>query len=163
MKKTMAIITLIIAAAAVFAALCRRSAAVTSDLRDIRRYTVARYEFDAVDWITDEGHTAQTSTIQNVCGTVYRIDVIISSVTANPTVAITWADQNSVVLVPNALCAALADGTRHYFLAESNKGTQDADFNPFPHNGNITLTIDPSADPGGSAQTLTVQPILYVR
>ena len=124
---------------------------------------VARLAAAQQSWATGAGHAAASDTIQFVNGTIYRIDAIISSVTDNPTVAVTFRDQNSVVIIPDALCAALADGTNHIFLAESNKGTPDADFNPLPHSGNVTVSVDPSADPGGAGQTLTVDVILYVR
>ena len=127
------------------------------------RNPVARLAFSQFDWVTGEGHAAENETFQYVNGTIYRVDVIISSVTGNPTVTMTLRDQNGIILIPDALFATLADGTSHYFLAESNLVTQDADFNPVPHNGNVILTVDPSADASGEAQTLTVDFIMYVR
>lgn len=131
----------------------------SEDLRSEKR-PVARIQFTRMSWATGAGHAAQTATVY-VNGIIERVDIIISSVTDNPTVNISWADLNSVVLLP--AMNTLADGTKHIKYGLSNKATQDADFNPVPHCGNITVTADPSADAGGSAQTLTVDVILYVR
>lgn len=114
-------------------------------------------------WATGAGHAAASETVYNLNGVVTRFDAIISSVTDNPTVAITFRDQNSCILIPDALCASLADGTNHIKLARSHKSSPDADFNPVPLcDTDVTISIDPSADPGGSAQTLTVDVILYL-
>jgi hypothetical protein len=122
---------------------------------------VARLQFEQASWVTGAGHAAVSKTIF-VSGTIYRMDVIISSVTANPTVALTFTDDNSVSLA-ELNQVALADGTNHTFDSVSHKGTADADFNPVTHHGDLSVSIDPSADPGGAAQTLTVDVILYVR
>lgn len=114
-------------------------------------------------WATGEGHAAATETASGLTGLLTRVDVIISSVTANPTVAVTFRDQNSCIVIPDALCATLADGTNHLFLSRSFKATLDGDFNPVPLcDSDITVSIDPSLDPGGSSQTLTVDVILYL-
>ena len=85
------------------------------------------------------------------------------SLGANPTVAVTFRDQNSCIVIPDALCAALADGTNHILLSRSYKSTLDGDFNPvFLCDSDITVSMDPSADAGGEAQTLTVDVILYL-
>ena len=131
----------------------------SEDLRSEKK-PIARIHFTQMSWATGDGHAAQTATAY-VNGIIERIDIIISSVTGNPTVNVSWADLNSVVLLP--AMSSLADGTKHIKYGLSNKGTQDADFNPVPHCGNITVTADPSADPGGTGQTLTVDVILYVR
>lgn len=123
--------------------------------------SVARYEFAQLSWATGAGHAAKTATLGNVVGMIERVDIIISSVTGNPTVNISFVDQNSVVVLP--AMNTLADGTKHMKLAYSNKGTQDADFNAVPHAGLLTVSADPSADAGGEGQTLTVDVILYVR
>lgn len=128
---------------------------------DKRRFPtkpIARIEFAQASWATGAGHTAQTDS-KIVNGTIKRVDVLISSVTDNPTVNVTITDQNSVEVIS---LSTLADGTKHMKLAESHKATQDADFNPVPVNGTLTVSIDPSADPGGTSQTLTVDVILYM-
>lgn len=133
---------------------------ITSDKRANLEKPVGRIEFQQT-WITGEGHAAKTLT-RDVNGTIGRVDVILSSVTGNPTVIVTLRDQNSAIVVPDAFLNALADGTNHTFRAWSNLGTPDADFNAVPHNGNITVSMDPSADAGGAGQTLTATVILYV-
>ena len=133
-----------------------------SDKRDQgRQYPVGRLEFVQQSWDTGDGHAAKTASL-NINGTVYRMDVIISSVTANPTVSITFTNANSIVYGNELDQAALTDGTSHYFDTESSKD-DDADFNPVCMNDYVTVSIDPSVDPGGSDQTLTVDVILYVR
>lgn len=120
--------------------------------------------FTQLDWITGEGHAAQTETLTKLYGTIVRIDVIISSVTDNPTVAITITDtDNGGTIASWTGGSVLADGTHHIMLARSNKATQDANFNEVPLCGdNLTLSADPSADAGGAAQTLTVDVVLYL-
>ena len=117
----------------------------------------------AQTWITGAGHAAASEVAYNLSGLLTRFDVIISSVTDNPTVAVTFRDQNSCIVVPDALCATLADGTNHIMLARSYKATKDANFNPVPLlDSNITISMDPSGDAGGTSQTLSVQVILYL-
>ncbi len=122
---------------------------------------VARLQFGQAQWLTGAGHAALTRTIK-VSGTIYRMDVIITSVTDNPTVNITAADDNGIAFGTELDHSGLADGTNHYFDSESSTDG-DGDFNPVTHHGDITLTIDPSADPGGAAQILNVDVLLYVR
>ncbi len=121
---------------------------------------VNRHEFPRVSWATGAGHAARTTTA-TVNGTVLRIDIIISEVTANPTVNVSYADHNSVVCLP--AMNALADATKHFKNAMVNSISASADFNPVAVCGDITITIDPSADPGGTAQTLTVDVVMYTR
>lgn len=132
---------------------------------DLRYYSgstpVARYEFTTLTWVTGDGHDAQTASL-NINGTILRQDIIISSVTANPTVTISVTNQNSVVLTELGH-TAIADGTKHTFDSISSKSSPDADFNPVTTNDVITISVDPSADAGGTAQTLTVTVIFYVR
>jgi len=113
---------------------------------------IAKYQFDQVSWATGDGHAAKTAVRKGVNMLIERVDVLISSVTANPTVTITWADENSIVILDGTNFASLADGTNHLLL--STKST--ADFDAIPVNNDITITVDPSADPGGADQTLTV-------
>ncbi len=122
---------------------------------------VARLQFGQAQWLTSGGHAALTRTIK-VSGTIYRMDVIITSVTDNPTVAITFTDANGIDFDNELDQAALADGSNHYFDSQSS-ANDDADFNPITHHGDIIVSIDPSADPGGSGQILNVDVILYVR
>ncbi len=168
LKEVLILIAMLIFVAVVFFGMAKlisnQEAEATYDRRPTNANNqVARLQFAQQSWATGEGHAAANDTIQYVNGTIYRIDVIISSVTDNPTVTLTLRDHNGIILVPDALFSTIADGTNHYFLAESNLGTPDADFNPVPHSGNVIATFDPSADPGGAAQTLTVDLILYIR
>ena len=120
------------------------------------RYPVCRMEFAQKSWVTDEGHAAKTDTLNEINMLIERIDILISEVTGNPTVTVTITDHNSVQLVS---FAALADGTKHIKLATSDA----TDFDALPVSGDLTVSIDPSADPGGVAQTLTVDVIIYGR
>lgn len=122
---------------------------------------VARMEFATLDWVTGEGHAAQTASL-NLNGTILRQDVIISSVTANPTVNVSVTNQNSVSL-SELNHTNLTDGTNHTFDSISSKSSADADFNPVTVNDTVTVSVDPSADAGGSGQTLTVKVIYYMR
>ena len=122
---------------------------------------VARIQTVAATWATGAGNAAQTKTVF-VSGTIYRHDVVISAVTANPTVAIACADDNGCVFGNELDHAALADGSSHYFDSQSSTD-DDADFNPVTHHGNITVTITPSADAGGSGQTLSVTVLFFTR
>ncbi len=130
------------------------------DHREIQQSPVARVQFTRLSWVTGAGHAAQTATAA-VNGTITRIDLVASAVTGNPTLNVSYADDNGVVLLP--AMNSLADGTKHFKNALVNSISASADFNPVMHAGNITVTVDPSADAGGSAQTLTVDVILYIR
>lgn len=130
------------------------------DRREYAQFPVARVECTRVSWATGDGHAAKTTTA-TVNGIIYRIDVIASEVTANPTLNVTFADQNGTVCI--AAQNALPDGTANFRNALVNSILVSADFNPVAVAGTITVTVDPSADPGGVAQTLTVDVIFYVR
>jgi hypothetical protein len=122
--------------------------------------TVSRMDFETKTWATGAGHAAQTATLTNVNGICTRIDVVISSVTANPTITVTITDADGNTMFT---FSTLADGTHHIKLARSNKSTQDADFNEVPFcEETLTASIDPSADAGGSDQTLSVGVRLYL-
>lgn len=117
--------------------------------------TVGRKDFATLDWVTGEGHAAKTASIEHFTGLCTRIDIVISEVTGNPTVNVSFTDADGVAILP--AFNALADGTHHVKLAVSHKAVQDADFNPIPFcEDTLTVSVDPSADPGGVAQTLTV-------
>ena len=114
------------------------------------------YSTATKSWATGEAHAAQSQAI-NMRGLIVGLSIPISEVTANPTVAVTFRDADGAIIIPDALCATLADGTNHYKVALSHKASPDAEFNPAPVDGPITISIDPSADAGGLAQTLTVK------
>lgn len=96
-------------------------------------------------WATGDGSTAQTVTLNNMNGVIQAAVISISEVTGNPTVDVTLTDDLSAEL---AAFSTLADGTKHY--------KDEGDFNNIPVAGDVIISVDPSADPGGSAQTLTV-------
>lgn len=115
-------------------------------------------------WDTGEGHAAKSGvTNPDVRGTIVGLTVIISSVTGNPTCAITFRDADGCIIIPDAAFTTLADGTNHIFFFMSEQGTQDATENPVPVVGPITVNIDPTADAGGSGETLTVKVRIFVR
>jgi len=98
--------------------------------------------------------------LTDIEGTIERVDIIISSVTGNPTTDITITDENDSVPIS---FSTLADGT-NYVKFGLSKGATDCDFNATPvNNSTLTLSATPSADAGGTAQTLTVDVILYLR
>lgn len=130
------------------------SLGATKDDRDDGMRPIGKLQFTQLDWITGEGHAAQTASINNSNMLVERIDVIISSVTGNPTSSVTITDENSCTI---ATLTGLTDGTKHVKLA--TKAT--ADFDAIPVNNTLTISVDPSVDAGGAAQTLTVDVILY--
>lgn len=124
-----------------------------------RQGPVARLQFNQMTWSGNSDHAAQTEDLY-VNGTIVRMDIIINSVTGNPTTTFTFADENSVAFGDELNQATLTDGTNHYFDSRSSKN-DDADFNPVTHCGTITVTADPSAA-AGVGQTLTVDVILYL-
>lgn len=120
----------------------------------------ARYEFSQQSWDTGDGHDAATATLYGLNGLVERIDLVASEVTANPTFSATLTGANDVQL---ATFTNLADGTNHIKLANT-LGATDSDFQAFPLvDEDVTVSIDPSADPGGSDQTLTIDVALVMR
>ena len=135
----------------------------SSDQRVTGQHKVARIQTDQVTWITGAGHAAQSETVF-ISGTIYRMDVVIPAVTGNAdlTVAITCADDNGCVFGNELDHAAQAHGVTNYFDSESSTDG-DGNFNPVTHHGNIVVTMDPNEDTGGTAQTLAVDVIFYVR
>lgn len=121
---------------------------------------IEKKTFASLTWATGAGHAAQTTELNDIEGIIERIDLIISSVTGNPTTNFTITDENSCVPIS---FSSLADGTYHVKYGLS-KGATDSDFNPTPvNNSTLTLSADPSADAGGSGETLTITVILYLR
>lgn len=114
-------------------------------------------------WATGDGHAKKSQTTTEANGTIVGLTIPISEVTDNPTVAVTFRDADGCVIIPDAAFAALADGTNHIFFFLSEKGTPDATENPVAIRGPLTVSIDPSADPGGSDQTLTVTVRIFIR
>ena len=124
---------------------------------------VARIQTASLSWATGAAHAVQTSTVF-VSGTIVRMDVVISTVTGNADLvaSITCADDNGGVFGNELDHASLAHSSTHYYDSQSSKN-DDGNFNPVAHYGDITVTVDPNEDTGGTAQTLTVTVIFYVR
>ena len=114
-------------------------------------------------WITGEGNDEKTQVTGEIKGTIVGLTIPISSVTGNPTCAITFRDADGCIIIPDAAFTALADGTNHIFFFLSQKVTQDATENPVAVMGKVTVGITPSADPGGSDQTLTVKVRIFYK
>lgn len=114
-------------------------------------------------WATGEGSTAKSQTTGEANGTIVGLTIPISEVTDNPTVAVTFRDADGCIIIPDAAFATLADDTKHIFYFLSEQGTQNATENPVAVRGPLTVEIDPSADPGGVAQTLTVKVRIFIR
>lgn len=102
-------------------------------------------------WETGDGHAAQELTLEHLVGAMENVVVAISEVTANPTVTVTLSGPEGETLLS---LATLADGTVHF---KQYPGDFDSILLAgFP----VTLSVDPSADAGGSEQTLTVEVVL---
>ena len=121
-------------------------------------------KFTELDWITGEGNTAQTANIERVTGNLRKVEVKISSVTANPTVGVVLSDISDTDFVTTLeTLSTLADGTLHIFHSRSKEYDADKDIDEsFFDLNDLRITVTPSADPGGSGQTLTVNVKLYL-
>ena len=114
--------------------------------------------FAQLDWVTGEGHTAQTADLEAVNGILHALEIKISSVTDNPTVNVTLSNITDTDFVTTLeTFSTLADGTLHIYLRNSKEydADKDIDGHVFCYD-NLRISVDPSADPGGSAQTLAV-------
>ncbi|MCK9598585.1 MAG: hypothetical protein M0R06_06050 [Sphaerochaeta sp.] len=111
-------------------------------------------------WITGAGHAAETQVIGGVSGKLVGVRMWVSEVTGDPDVTVTITDEADLTLFSSG---AKNDATNYRFGTESEKATQDADFDPtYFVNEALTVSIDPSADAGGTAQTLTVIVDVYI-
>lgn len=120
--------------------------------------------FQTLDWVTGEGHTAQTADLSDITGILHAIDIVISTVTDNPTVTITLTDiTDTTYTLQLEQFSTLADGTHYRYLRNSKEydADKDIDGHVFVKN-DLRITVDPSADPGGSDQTLEVDVSLYL-
>ncbi len=120
--------------------------------------------FKQLDWITGELHAAQTADLNGVNGILHKIEIKISSVTANPTVNVTLSDINDTDHVTTLeTFSTLADGTLHIYhrLSKEWNADKDIDGHVFCWD-DLRISVDPSADPGGSGQTLDVDVTLYL-
>ena len=88
-----------------------------------------------------------------VRGKVEQITVQISNATNSITFTLTITDEDSAQLYTKA---SIAENATAIYLANSNKASQDADFNAFLADGQLTFTLTPSGDPGASGVTVDV-------
>ncbi len=91
-------------------------------------------------WATGDGHAEQTETVA-INGILQKVIMKASSVTGNPTVTLTIDDNGDNEIFTSG---AKADGATYTFSVYE------------PISGIMKIAVDPSADPGGSSQTLTV-------
>jgi hypothetical protein len=99
-------------------------------------------------WQTGDGHAAQQVDVPFINGTIKQVVVNASSVTDNPTLTVSLQGDQSETLYS---VGSLADGTVHC------KKPGDTGFGDIVVcEDALSIIVDPSADPGGTSQTLTV-------
>ena len=131
--------------------------AATLDKRhESGRYPVTRVEF-AEETVAADQAGADTDTSYNLNGTIYGIEFIVDDTTNGVTFTVALTSENSATL---ASVGSIADNGTTWLCAESNKATQDANFNPIPVCGDVTATITPS---GVTGNAVTAQVIIYMR
>ena len=135
----------------------------TEDKRHLdNRFPMARYEF-ATQTYPMTAADALSPTLNDVCGTIMAIEIIISDTQDGITYTVAITTENSATLF---LEATMIDNTKHWRDAESDKNPRDADFNSIPVNGALTATITPIVAPDNASvgtKTATVQVILYIK
>ena len=133
----------------------------TSDKRFNREKPVGRIEFATLTFPATA--TAAITATVSVNGTIKAMEFDISETEDNITYTVALATAAGAVVFSEA---ALADLTPHWRVAESNKGTPDADFNAIPiSDETLTATITPSNKPDAGAvgtKIATVTVKLYV-
>ena len=112
---------------------------------------VKRLPIEQQSWAS--GATAALAPIRKVTGRVEQIVVKISNATNGITFTLTITDEDSAQLYTKA---SIAENATAIYTANSNKATQDADFNAFLADGTLTFTLTPSGDPGASGVTVDV-------
>jgi len=115
-----------------------------------------RVETVTKTWDYGGGYAAQSQATFPIRGKIVGHRVIVSTVTGTPSAAVTFRDSDSCVIIPDSVCAVCETGNNIY-LTESHKGTPDAHYNPVAVMGKVTVSITPSAAPGGAGETLTVK------
>jgi hypothetical protein len=111
-------------------------------------------------WATSAGHAAQTQVLGKVTGKLIAVGMQVSAVTGDPDVTVAITDAADLSLFNSG---AQNDGANYRFGTESNKASPDADFNPsYVVSEDLTVSIEPDADAGGDAQTLTVTVDVYI-
>ena len=102
---------------------------------------IVRKSITAMTWATGAGHAAQTETMK-INGTITRIILKASSVTDDPDVTLTLTEGELSATIFDS--GAKDDGATYVFDTALDVA------------GTTTISVDPSADAGGAAQTLTV-------
>lgn len=124
-----------------------------------RQFSLARFEFEQ-QTIPATGTTAQTETLANINGTIVAIEIITSDTEDGATYTVALTTANGASLFSKA---SLADNSNHWLDAVSDTNPRDADFNPIPVNGTITVTVTPDKSPDAADLVApTVQVILYM-
>ncbi len=121
-------------------------------------------KFKQLDWITDEGNGAQTADLEGVTGILHKYEIKISSLTSAPTVTVTLSDITDTDFVTTLESfSGLAVGTLHKYLRMSKEYDADKDIDGHVFCGNdLRITVTPSAEIAGTAQTLAVDVTLYL-
>ena len=127
-----------------------------------RSFPIARYEF-ATQTFPPTASADLIVTLANLCGTIKAIEILIAETQDSINYGFSLTDENAAVVFSEG---AIAHNTQSWRDSESGKAGPDADFNPIPVNGTLTMTISPSAPPDAGTvgdHTATVQVILYIK
>lgn len=114
-------------------------------------------------WDTGGGHAPKTQTTGEANGTIIGLTVITSAVTENPTVAVTFRDDDGAIIIPDAAFTALAKDSEHLFWFLSEQSTLNATENPVAVKGPLTVSIDPSLALTTADETFTVKVRIFIR
>ncbi len=120
------------------------------------RFPVANFDFDQGEWAAAAAGEVQQDSDCVLCGEIIAIEVIINATTNVITFTVTLDSVSGTELCN---IAAIPRGVTTMLYAESGEG--DADFNPIPINGPLTVGMLPSGAPGASGATCSV--IIYMR
>lgn len=127
-----------------------------------KRFPVARYEF-ATQTFPPALDDDLAPTLTNLCGTIKAIEILISETEDGIDYDFSLTDENAAVVFAEL---NIAHASQNWRDSESGKAGPDADFNPIPVNGTLTMTISPSAPPDAGLvleHIATVQVILYMK
>jgi len=113
-------------------------------------------------WATDAGHGPLTGTLTGLRGKLVQVEVVASEVAGDPDVVVTIT-RDDASGPPVFASGAKDDAATYLFPCESHKAVPDALFNPvWLVDQSLFVSIDPDADAGGVAQTLTVSVYVYL-
>lgn len=121
-------------------------------------------KFKQLDWITGEGYGAKTVDLKGVTGILHKIEVKVSTVSGTPSVTVVLSDITDTDFVTTLeTLAGLGKSLLHKFLRMSKEVAVDKDIDGHVFIGNdLRITVTPTADPGGTLQTLEVDVTLYL-